>query len=441
MASASRASLDTVNAVTAESAQLRAVGTAFLMKRPFIVAPGIVLGVSMFTLAGVPKAQLLTLGPGLSSMFVFFCVEAWVCRSRTVSARWLAWSLHITLAGITFACAMSGGVRSPFLPLALAPVVVAFAAFGRRPQSASIAATFVAVVLGLLSVPRDWPWPPVPRPYDMGMTAVTVIVALVLAYVGVAQLSDALGRSRESLLRMREDALRYAMDRLRSQETMRETLAHELKNPLASIKGLAQLSVADAEGQPSQRRFEVLLTAVDHMQDVLDEYLSFARPIGALELADVDVDALLEDARELVSTSAVAHGVEVEHDGGAGRVRADRRRVLEAVLNVLTNAIEASPSGGVVRVSAQREQANVLIRVADRGPGLSAAMQAKIGTPYFTTKAEGTGLGVVIATAAMREHGGELRFSDNDGRGTIATLRLPIDQPSGDDDGTRSGDR
>ncbi len=118
--------------VTAGSAQLRAVGTAFLKKRPFIVAPGIGLGVTMFVLAGVPNEQLASLGPSLCSMFGFFCVEAWICRSREVSARWLAWSLHITLLGIALACAMSGGVRSPFVPLALAPVVVSFAAFGRE---------------------------------------------------------------------------------------------------------------------------------------------------------------------------------------------------------------------------------------------------------------------------------------------------------------------
>ncbi|MBV1861473.1 MAG: HAMP domain-containing histidine kinase [Nannocystaceae bacterium] len=409
----------------ADSAQLRAVGTAFLKKRPFIVAPGIAVGVMTSVLAGAPKTQLAALGPSLISMFGFFCIEAWVCRSREVSARWLAWSLHITLVGIALACAMSSGVRSPLLPLTLAPVVVSFAAFGRGRQSALIAATFVVSVALLAALPHGWPWPAVPAPYAGGMTAVNSVVALVLAYVGVAQLSDALATSRESLLRMREDALLNAMDRLRSQETMREKLAHELKNPLASIKGLAQLSVADTKGKPTQKRFEVLLTAAHHMEAVLEEYLSFARPLGEVQRAPVDIDTLVAEAVELVSLPAQRARVELTTQGKAGHVEADRRRITEALLNVLTNALEASAPGATIQIALERTMTDVHVHVRDEGVGLSPSQLERLGTPYFTTKAKGTGLGVVIAMAAIRDHGGELWFSSNDGRGTTASLRIP----------------
>ncbi|MGH1344655.1 MAG: sensor histidine kinase [Nannocystales bacterium] len=425
--------------MTTDSAQLRAVGAAFLMKRPFIVAPGIVLGVTMFVLAGVPKAQLATLGPSLSSMFAFFCIEAWICRTRDVSARWLAWSLHITLLGITFACAMSGGVRSPFLPLSLAPVVVSFAAFGRGRQSRSIAVTFVSAVVVLVGVPQAWPWPQVPAPYSTGMTAVSAAMAVALAYVGVAQLSDALATSRESLLRMREDALLNAMDRLRSQETMREKLAHELKNPLASIKGLAQLAAADAEGTSRKKRFDVLLTAAHHMEGVLEEYLSFARPVGELQLESVDIDTLVGETLELVSMPAQRARVALTRRGTAGRVVADRRRITEALLNVLTNAIEASASPASVEVSLECTDTDARIHVEDEGVGLSPTELERLGTPYFTTKDTGTGLGVVIAMAAMRDHGGDLRFSSNDAGGTTASLRLPLKHKEGTEHVSHTG--
>lgn len=412
-----------------DSAQLRAVGTAFLMKRPFIVAPGIVLGMGTLLASGGPQAQVATLGPGMGSLFCFFCVEAWICRKREVSARWLAWSLHITLLGIAWACALSGGVRSPFLPLTLAPVVIAFAAFGRRLQSASIATVFAVLVASLAALPNGWPWPRIPPPYDVAMTAVTAIVALVLAYVGVAQLSDTLGRSREAVIRLRDDALLGAMDRLRSQETMREKLAHELKNPLASIKGLAQLSVDDAPDASSKRRFDVLLTAVDRMEDVLEEYLSFARPVGELDRTTLDLDDVVDEALELVSTPANAANVELRRSGSAGELLADRRRILEALLNVLTNAIEASASGGTVRVDLQRIDTEVRIRIVDEGIGLPASPD-RIGTPYFTTKSEGTGLGIVVATSALRDHGGTLVLTNNDDRGATATLSIPLEGES-----------
>ena len=395
------------------------------MKRPFIVAPGIVLSMGTLVAAGGPMAQVKTLAPGMGSLFCFFCVEAWICRKREISARWLAWSLHITLIGIAGACGLSGGVRSPFLPLMLAPVVIAFAAFGRRAQSASIATVFALLVASLAALPHGWPWPRIPQPYDVAMTSVTAIVALVLAYVGVAQLSDTLGQSRESVIRLREDALLGAMDRLRSQETMREKLAHELKNPLASIKGLAQLSVDDAPNASAKRRFDVLLTAVGHMEDVLEEYLSFSRPVGDLERSALDLDEVVDEALELVSTPANAADVELRRSGSAGEVLADRRRILEALLNVLTNAIEASAAGSRVRVDLQRTGAEARVRVVDQGSGLPAT--GRVGTPYFTTKANGTGLGIVVATSALRDHGGTLTLTNNDDRGATATLSIPLE--------------
>ena len=104
------------------------------------------------------KSNITVCRGHLSSLFCFFCVEAWICRKREISARWLAWSLHITLIGIAGACGLSGGVRSPFLPLMLAPVVIAFAAFGRRAQSASIATVFALLVAALAALPHGWPW-------------------------------------------------------------------------------------------------------------------------------------------------------------------------------------------------------------------------------------------------------------------------------------------
>ena len=262
------------------------------------------------------------------------------------------------------------------------------------------------------------------------MTAVTSIVALVLAYVGVAQLSDTLGRARDSVIRLREDALRGAMDRLRSQETTREKLAHELKNPLASIKGLAQLSVDDAADPSTKRRFDVLLTAVGHMEDLVEEYLAFARPLGELERARLDLDALVEEALELVATPARTAGVAIACVGSSGEILADRRRILEALLNVLTNAIEASEPGTRIRVELERSSAAVCIRVIDQGEGLPETAGERVGTPYFTTKPSGTGLGVVVATAAIREHGGTLTLADNPERGATATLTLPLGEPA-----------
>lgn len=408
------------------SAQLRAVGTAFLLKRPIIVVPGIAGGAILLQLAEVPQAQIMTIGPTMGTMFLFFCAEAWICRTRQVSERWLAWTLRITVTALAFVCAMSGGLRSPFLPLTFAPVVVAFAAFGRRGPSVAMAIYFSLLIATLAVVPVGWPWPPIGSPYDTVMTALTLAVTLALAYVGVAQLSDTLLSSREALLRGRENALVAATDRLRSLETIGSRVAHELKNPLSAIKGLAQLSVQDPERAGTKKRFDVLLTAAGRMEDVLEDYLSFSRPLQDLVVEPVELDVLIGDAIDLLEMRALERNVSIERTGRAGVVPVDRRRLSDALLNLLTNAIEASESGDQVRVTAERIADAVRVAVHDEGKGLTGAQLRKLGTPYFTTKEHGTGLGVVVAMAAVRQHGGEIRFESGEGRGTQAVFELPL---------------
>lgn len=430
-----RSAAATVNPMAGSSAQLRAVGTAFLLKRPIIVAPGIVGGATLLSLAGVPHQQLMLLGPAMGTMFSLFCVEAWIGRRRPVSEGWLAWSLGITVTALALMCAMSGGLRSPFVPLTLAPVVVAFAAFGRRSPSATMAGYFVVLIGGLATIPNGWPWPPIPTPYATAMTAVTSMIALALAYVGVAQLSATLASAREAVLQGREEALLATTDRLRSLETIGSKVAHELKNPLASIKGLAQLSARGPEDSRTHERFKVLLAAARRMEDVLEEYLSFSRPLHDLALEPVDLDTLVNDAIELVELRAKAAGVAIDRSGRAGVVPADRRRLFEALLNLLTNAIEASAAQGRIRVVLARGD-KASVDVIDQGQGLSETQLQRLGTPYFTTKAHGTGLGVVVAMAAVRQHGGDLRFDSGAGRGTHATIDLPlrIQNPDGKED-------
>jgi signal transduction histidine kinase len=427
----------------ATSSQLRAVGTAFLLKRPLVVAPGVILAATLLWIAGVPRAQLVTLHVCFGTMLAFFCVEAWYGRTRKVGERWLSWSLRITLVALSLISALSGGLRSPFVPLLLAPLVVAFAAFGRDRKGATMAGLFTVLVLGLASIPVGRPWAPIPSPFDIGMTAGATIVTLALAYVGVAQLSDTLVGSRESLLRMREDALQSANDRLRSLETIGSKVAHELKNPLASIKGLAQLSSRGAGDERAHRRLQVLLAAATRMEEVLADYLSFARPLDELREEPLDLDRLVDDAIDLVEVRAQDGGVRIAREGTVGSpFVGDRRRLLDALLNVLTNAVEASARGGVVQVRVEEESDRVRLCVEDHGSGITAADLSRLGTPYFTTKAAGTGLGVVIAMSAARQHGGELRFQSALGRGTTAVIELPLRHKERElSDGARAGGR
>ncbi len=103
----------------------------------------------------------------------------------------------------------------------------------------------------------------------------------------------------------------------------------------------------------------------------------------------------------------------------------DGRRLEEAVLNLAANALEATPRGGSVCLEVERAGAQRVLRVRDTGKGMTQAVMEKLGTPFFTTRAEGNGLGVVLARTVITQHGGKLEFTSTPGAGTIATVLLP----------------
>jgi signal transduction histidine kinase len=107
-------------------------------------------------------------------------------------------------------------------------------------------------------------------------------------------------------------------------------------------------------------------------------------------------------------------------------VTGDPRRIKEALLNLVANALEATPRRGSIEVRVFGDGDDAVIAVQDTGAGIAPDVLARLGTPFFTTRQGGTGLGVVLARAAIRQHGGDLRFESEVGRGTVATVRLPL---------------
>ena len=206
-----------------------------------------------------------------------------------VGEHWLRWSLNATVVLVCVACAVTGGTQSPLLPVLFAPVVTAFAAFGRSRESIQTFALCLALVLLLLFLPAGTPFPGFP-----GRTAGVVgfgalFVGLTLLYRSVCGLTDAHRRSGEELDALRREALAASAERMQSLEAFAGKLAHELKNPLASIKALSQLLRQSPVAERGPERLAVLASEIERMEHVLGEYLSFSRPLTELELRPVDL--------------------------------------------------------------------------------------------------------------------------------------------------------
>lgn len=201
-------------------------------------------------------------------------------------------------------------------------------------------------------------------------------------------------------------------------------MAHQLKNPLSAVKALVQLGLRNPAESASHERLAVLEREVDRMQEILTSYLSSARPPEERARARVQLGPLASET--LVVLSAQAEGARVRLSSrGDGCVEGDAPRLREALLNLVANAIQATAPGGEVAVEVRPAGDQVEIVVRDTGTGMPPETLRRIGTPFFTTRRQGTGLGVALARSTIGEHGGALRYRSEPGKGTRATVTLP----------------
>jgi signal transduction histidine kinase len=408
--------------VLREHARLR-VGRSFLLLRPRLVLVGVLLNGACLASSPAPAAQKLALALGLGTAVVLFFAEAAWLRRRALTARWLAGSLLATLLFLALGAALSGGLASPVLPLSFAPVVVSFAAFGRTRASALAFASAVALVLLLALVPPVFP--PPPAPWSTAMTALGVVLALSLLAVGVIGLVDAHADVAATLDRMRADVLAEAEQRARSVEHLGARVAHEVKNPLAAVRGLVQLVQRRTEDPRDQQRLEVVVAEVDRAVGVLEGYLGLARPLTDLVLREVALDTVLDDVAGVLEARAAQRRVSLLREGAPVTAVVDPARLRDALLNLALNGLEAMAHGGTLALGARRTEASVELWVRDEGRGMSPELIARVATPFTTTREGGTGLGLAVARGVVAQHGGTLALTSAPGVGTRAQITLP----------------
>jgi two-component system, NtrC family, sensor histidine kinase HydH len=203
-------------------------------------------------------------------------------------------------------------------------------------------------------------------------------------------------------------------------------LAHELKNPLANVKGLAVLAAREAQGKAVER-LGVLQGEVLRMEEILQGFLTFSRPLSAMSQEEVDLQRLCESVLALHEGMAFSAEVVLRSSAPAAvRLWCDPRKVKQILINLVQNALQASPAGATVEVGLEaRPGGGARVAVRDRGPGLSADARAHLFEAGATTKERGTGLGLALARGLARQHGGDLTLLNREGGGCEASLELP----------------
>lgn len=209
--------------------------------------------------------------------------------------------------------------------------------------------------------------------------------------------------------------------------TLAAGLAHEIRNPLAIIAGHAELFSlsAAADAEEAARRAAEIAGETERLQRLLEDFLSFARPL-ALRRQRVDAAALWA---RLVEEQRVLHpalDVALDAPPGLPALEADPDRLRQLGLNLLANAAEAAGPGGRVRVELRAAGERLVTRVTDSGPGVPAAVEARLFEPFVSGREGGTGLGLAICAAVARAHGGTLRLGASGAQGATFVLELPL---------------
>jgi len=210
-------------------------------------------------------------------------------------------------------------------------------------------------------------------------------------------------------------------------------LAHEIKNPLSSLSLNLQLlaedyeQVQDAGASRARRRLETLQRETERLAGVLDDFLRFARG-QELKTEEVNVLEVVEEALDFFEPEATQNRVALRRDLGPApaRVRLDAGLFKQALFNILVNARQAMPEGGEILAQSSRENGHVLIHITDTGCGIAPEDLDRIYRPYFSTKRNGTGLGLPTARRILEEHGGAIRVQSEKGKGSRFTLALPV---------------
>ena len=233
-------------------------------------------------------------------------------------------------------------------------------------------------------------------------------------------------RGEVATLRRTLEETRLALRaRDREREVMLAGIAHEVRNPLGAMALYAGALQADLEGRPEAAHLARLQGELAALSRLVEEFLDFART-RAPDLEPVDGAWLAEEVAELCRPLAAERGVALAA-AGAGTLLADRHQLRRAALNLVRNALEASPPGAAVEleVAAPAGGAEAALSVRDRGPGLPAAVRARLFEPFTTTRERGTGLGLALARKVALAHGGGLVLCDRAGGGTEARLTVP----------------
>lgn len=210
---------------------------------------------------------------------------------------------------------------------------------------------------------------------------------------------------------------------------MAPVFAHEIRNPLGSIKGAAQYLKSEASNEEQQKLFDVIIEEVNRLNAVVSQFLDYARPYS-LKLKSQNINIIIQKAISVIAANQLTENITIvrEFSEDIHEVEIDEQQITQVILNIALNAIESMPQGGRLTFRTSKIETNtgeaLSITIRDTGSGISQKEIKNIFKPFFTTKERGAGLGLAICQRIIKEHGGKIAVKSIPSKGSVFFIRL-----------------
>ena len=233
--------------------------------------------------------------------------------------------------------------------------------------------------------------------------------------------------ARDISERKKIDELIRKTDKLSVVGQLAAGVAHEIRNPLTSVKGLLQIMQVEVD-KPNY--IDIMLSEIDGVEKIVKEFLSLAKP-QVSKISPININVLVEHVVTLISAQVILKNIEIvqEMEDDLPQLQCDENQIKQVFINILRNAVEAMESGGVIKIQAMScDTDKVKFRFIDQGCGIPVERIKSIGEPFYSTKEKGTGLGLMISHKIIQEHEGSFHIESVVDQGTTVEIVLPVEQ-------------
>jgi PAS domain S-box-containing protein len=233
------------------------------------------------------------------------------------------------------------------------------------------------------------------------------------------------GITRDITEKKRTEELLIRSEKLSAIGQLAAGVAHEIRNPLTTLRGFVQLLQTSLPNQ--NHYFSIMLSELDRINLIVSEFMVLAKP-QAMKFEAKDPVEMINNIMTIVNSQAILNDVQIrmEYEPNLPKIICEENKLKQVFINVLQNAIEAMPNGGSIEAAIRRENTSIIFQFIDHGCGISKERLAHLGEPFYTTKEKGTGLGLMISYKIIEDHQGKMRISSKIGLGTTVEVILPI---------------